>query len=247
MSVVRCSKGHFYDDQRFSQCPHCGIFSEAAGAGAGGSEAAGGRAGEGSAGEKKRGLFGWLDREKTVAFGADRAVMPDEGKTVSYADAAKSPGKAGSGSSGALGDTSTVSLSAVDEGGDDDQRTIGVYSGAKGNDYVTGWLVCTEGAEKGRDYRLHHGFNRIGRSYDMDVQVLDDPAISRENHCSVVFDDKSCRFSVLPSTGALTYYQGTLLTEPKPLHTGDEIRLGDSCFVFIPFCGEGRVWEKEEE
>ncbi len=33
MSVVRCPKGHFYDDQRFSHCPHCGVFSEPSGGG----------------------------------------------------------------------------------------------------------------------------------------------------------------------------------------------------------------------
>lgn len=48
-------------------------------------------------------------------------------------------------------------------------RTIGYYSPVRGNDYVTGWLVCVKGPEKGRDYRLHHGFNRLGRSMDMDV------------------------------------------------------------------------------
>ena len=47
-------------------------------------------------------------------------------------------------------------------------RTIGYYSPVRENDYVTGWLVCVKGPEKGRDYRLHHGFNRLGRSMDMD-------------------------------------------------------------------------------
>ena len=83
MSVVRCPKGHFYDDQRFSQCPHCGIS-----AGSSGKEScleankrrpdAGGTGMDGKTqgmtSEKKRGLFGWLDREKTSAFSSDKAV-----------------------------------------------------------------------------------------------------------------------------------------------------------------------------
>ena len=27
MAVVRCPNGHYYDDQKFSRCPHCGIFA----------------------------------------------------------------------------------------------------------------------------------------------------------------------------------------------------------------------------
>ncbi len=29
MAVVRCSKGHYYDDTKFSQCPHCGVLPAA--------------------------------------------------------------------------------------------------------------------------------------------------------------------------------------------------------------------------
>ena len=26
MAVIRCSKGHYYDDTKFAQCPHCGVL-----------------------------------------------------------------------------------------------------------------------------------------------------------------------------------------------------------------------------
>ncbi|MDO5417933.1 MAG: hypothetical protein Q4F29_12075, partial [Lachnospiraceae bacterium] len=29
MAVVRCSKGHYYDDTKFAQCPHCGVLPDA--------------------------------------------------------------------------------------------------------------------------------------------------------------------------------------------------------------------------
>lgn len=29
MAVIRCSKGHYYDDAKFAQCPHCGVLPEA--------------------------------------------------------------------------------------------------------------------------------------------------------------------------------------------------------------------------
>ena len=69
----------------------------------------------------------------------------------------------------------------------EDDKTVGIYSRFTGNDFVTGWLVCTKGAERGRDYRLHYGFNRIGRGLMMDVCILEDEMISRNMHCSVVY------------------------------------------------------------
>lgn len=211
MSVIRCPKGHFYDDQRFSSCPHCGISVNAEE-----------RSAEGKKklqSEERRGLRAWLDQSKTVAF---LQKAEDSGAER------------------------TVALESIQE--DAQEKTIGFYAGVKGNDYVTGWLVCTAGAEKGRDFRLHHGFNRIGRNLLADVQVMDDPAIADENHCSVVYDEKSNRFSVVPSSsGALTYYNGSLLTKAEILHMGDEISMGGSRFEFIPFCREGRIWEREDE
>ena len=67
MAVIRCPQGHYYDDEKFSHCPHCGIF------GAQGTEAGagGGRRqtdGERPAAGRRKGLFGWLDREQTIAF-----------------------------------------------------------------------------------------------------------------------------------------------------------------------------------
>lgn len=206
MPVVRCPQGHFYDNQRFSSCPHCGI---SIGPREGGPEE---KKGE----KKQKSFFGWMDREKRQApeQASDKTVALCEEPVI---------------------------------GREDDQKTVGYYSGAKGNDYVTGWLVCVSGPEKGRDYRLHHGFNRIGRDAGMDVQVMDDPAITRKNHCSVVYDERGRRFSVVPSSGTLTYYNNRLLTKSEILATGDEIKIGESTFVFIPFCGEDRVWEREED
>ncbi len=280
MAVIRCPRGHYYDDQRFSRCPHCGISTA-------GGEAGSGTADTPKAEEKKRGLLGWLDREKTVALSREKAAALERaqkagahGKSGASAPSGASQGQKGPGAgSGAapaqkgpaaesfggpgtddektmalastgvgtgsgVEDSNTVALEAL--AGDDDQRTVGFFSGAKGNDYVTGWLVCLEGPEKGRDYRLHHGFNRIGRSFTMDVQVIDDPAVTRENHCSVVYDDRQNQFSVIPSSGALTYYNGQLLTGPERLKIGDEISLGNSRFELVPSCREGRIWEKED-
>ena len=126
------------------------------------------------------------------------------------------------------------------------ERTVGYFSPVRGNDFVTGWLVCIQGPEKGRDYRLHHGFNRVGRSMNMDIFVTDDPAISRETHCSIVYDAKSNRFYAVPGKGTLTYVNQDLLECQQTLHAGDRLQLGESCFEFIAYCREGHTWEEEK-
>lgn len=196
MAVVRCGQGHYYDDEKFSRCPHCGIFTNL--------NLSGGQEAE--------------DDGKTVALDEQPRLPEDDSRTV------------------ALESSSLPS---------DDQKTVGYCSADEGNDYVTGWLVCIRGPEKGRDYRLHHGFNRIGRGYGMSVCVVDDIHISRENHCSVVYDDRSNSFSLVPSGGNLVYMGGDSVMSPVGLSTGDVICMGDSEFEFIAFCREGRVWEKE--
>ena len=107
---------------------------------------------------------------------------------------------------------------------------------------MVGWLVCVEGAEKGRDYRIHAGRNFIGRSLKMDIAVVDDVKISRENHCSVVYDPHSNGFSLVPGEGTNTYLGGQQIMKPQPINDNDEIKLGDSMFVFISYCKGERKW-----
>ena len=128
----------------------------------------------------------------------------------------------------------------------DDQKTVGLFARQSGKDFVTGWLVCTEGKEKGRDYRLHNGNNWIGRSFRMDVCVVDDSLISRENHATIVYDYRSNRFFLTPGKGTVTRVNGETLVKARELKKRDEIALGESKFVFIPFCEEGCSWGKND-
>ena len=108
---------------------------------------------------------------------------------------------------------------------------------------VVGWLVCVEGAERGRDYRLLAGRNYIGRSVDMDISIPDDQQLSRERHCSVIYDPRSFRFVVLPGDSSLTMLNGETLNMPHDLKDGDVITCGSTKLCFIAYCREGRDWE----
>ena len=112
---------------------------------------------------------------------------------------------------------------------------------------VVGWLVCVNGEEKGRDYRLIRGRNRIGRDSDMDVTIRKDQKVTREEHCSVVYDEKSNLTFLVPGNGTLTYYKGEMLRQPQQLCSGDAVEIGETKFIFISFCEGERVWKNEEE
>ena len=184
MAVVRCEMGHFYDDGKFSSCPHC--------------------AASGSA----------MDDIKTVSGAAAMERMRNAAGQQIVDFGASKPG---------------------------DEKTIGIYKKKHGWDPVTGWLVCTRGQDRGRDYRLHTGRNFLGRDVKMDISVTGDPEISRENHCSVVFEPKSRVFLLAPGS-ANTYLNGQSVSESVELSASDVIGAGASEFVFIPFCAEGREW-----
>lgn len=124
----------------------------------------------------------------------------------------------------------------------DMDRTISYYSEYSGNNYVTGWLVCCKGAEKGRDYRLHFGFNRVGSAVSSDICISGDPQINAAQHCAIVYDEKSNAFFITPGKGTITYLNDHLLEKPQALHAGDAIEIGSTVLRFVPYCGGDVKW-----
>lgn len=190
MAVVRCEKGHFYDDAKYPSCPHC----------------------ENALPEKPR--RGIAD-EMTVFGGALQA-------------------------GGEARQQVHIDLGAP--AGPQDEKTVGIFRAEKGCDPVVGWLVCTAGREKGRDFRLHAGRNYIGRAMKNDVALVDDEQVSREDHCSIVFEPRAGRFHLVRGDGDGVLINGERLHESVELSGDEEMEIGGSLFVFVPFCREGRSW-----
>ena len=115
-------------------------------------------------------------------------------------------------------------------------------------DPVVGWLVCVEGPDKGRDFRLHGERNWVGRSPLMEVCVPNDMTISRERHAAVLFDPKRAQFWLTPGQGSgLVHVNGEMVAGPQQIHAEDVLEMGQSKLVLIAFCGERRSWEKTPE
>lgn len=115
---------------------------------------------------------------------------------------------------------------------------------ATGISPVVGWLVCVEGPDRGRDYRLHGEKNFIGRSNAMDVAIAGDDSVSRDKHASVAFDPKKRTFWLLPGEASgLVYLNDQLVNTPEQLKARDVIELGKTKLLFWPFCDDKFQWE----
>lgn len=109
---------------------------------------------------------------------------------------------------------------------------------------VCGWLVCVEGARVGKDYKIRSGKNFVGRADDMDIQIIGDNKISQRNHAIIVYDPKERKTVILPGDASgIAYLGGNAVYVPTDLNPYNVIELGNSKFVFAPFCGEHFEWK----
>lgn len=220
MAIRICPNGHRYDDQRNSECPIC-----------------------------SRGRFAEMDA--TIgAYGAPLrgGALPQQPFPESELDAtvgaygfssATAPYPAAGTSAAGVGKTLPQDFSSGDDG-----PTISAFNYGEEKSFspVAGWLVCIEGPEKGRDFRLYTGRNFAGRSHRMQINIADDPKINRDGHFSVVFDPESKAWFIVPGAGTVTYLDGALLEGASSLSDMARIKAGDSLFCFRSLCGEEFCW-----
>lgn len=126
----------------------------------------------------------------------------------------------------------------------DSEKTIGIYATRDEAKYIVGWLVCIDGPAKGTDYRLLTGFNRIGRGHSNDIVLTTDMQVSRELHCSIIYEEKKNKFYVMPQAGCLTYLREEIVDQAVEINSGDVIRVGESYLELVAFCQGDKKWKK---
>lgn len=112
-------------------------------------------------------------------------------------------------------------------------------------DPVVGWLVSVGGAQKGQDYRLHDGYNDIGRGSSNYVVIKGDDQISRDRQAQVIYDGQSRSFFFVAGEGRnVLRLNGQLALKGNaiPLKAYDVIQMGETTLVFIPLCGDNFDW-----
>ena len=126
----------------------------------------------------------------------------------------------------------------------DTGKTVAVLQKSFSREPIAGWLVCIKGAEKGKDYRVAAKNNSIGRSEKMDICIKGDTAISRENHARIAYDVKHNNFYFIPDASVNgVYINDEPVYVPTQLAKGDIVELGESKFIFVPFCDESFSWK----
>lgn len=116
---------------------------------------------------------------------------------------------------------------------------------------VAGWLVCTQEPWRGRDFRLHAGYNYIGSGPGADVSIPWDGSLSEQRAAVLGYDDRWRLYSFGPCGGhAPVRVNGRLVMDAVVLQPGDRLTVGDTALLFVPlFTGDFR-WdmpEKKEE
>jgi hypothetical protein len=108
---------------------------------------------------------------------------------------------------------------------------------------VCGWIVCIKGPSRGHAYKIKAGKNFIGRSDDMDIQILGDDKIAHRRHAVIAYDPKKRNTMLLPGDSSeLVYCQNEPVYAPVELDVNNNIELGESQFLFVPFCGNHFNW-----
>ena len=130
-----------------------------------------------------------------------------------------------------------------------DNRTVGEFKRKLGYEPVVGWLVCVEGPEVGKDYRLYGRINTIGRAEDNDVVLAQEHTVSQKNHVRLAYDAKHNNFQLIPGEGTnVTYLNDEPLYVPQKLNAYDVLEMGDTKLIFVPLCSERFRWpEKRTE
>ncbi len=104
-----------------------------------------------------------------------------------------------------------------------------------------GWLV-NRGPNQ-ETYSLTSDFNYIGSSDNMDICIPGDGSIAPENHAAIVYDSSANKFFFgVYNTSSGCYVNGMPVNGFVPLAGFEEIGVGMSRLMFVPFCGEFFRW-----
>ena len=219
MNLTRCSNGHFYDADKYADCPHCNGAAADVGV---------------DPVQQTVGLQQTVGFQHTVPH---NNVQPQT-QPLTQAQPQTQPLTQAQPQT----QPQTKDLKGAV---DDVQKTVGMFNVKKGKEPVVGWLVCVDGPHKGEDFRLRMGKNFVGRSQSMDVVLANDASVSREKHTIIVYEPKGNMFIIQAGESKeLSYLNDGVVLAPQALNPYDKISLGASTLVFVPFCTNDITWDK---
>lgn len=229
MKLQKCKNGHFYDTDKYSECPHCAKST------------------------------GGVQEMVTEALNPAGTVHTEMGNESSAAQRATEPVYQNVGASPSASEeyqeaSVLQSVSPASEAPKvnpnifeiktEENHTVGYYSRVIGTEPVVGWLVCTEGEYFGEGFKLKSGRNFIGRSSGMDVVLSADMSVSRSKHAIIVYEPRKRIFIAQPGESReLFYLNDDVVLSNMEMHAYDTITIGTTKLMLIPCCGEQFSWD----
>lgn len=217
MAISECPNGHLYDTALYGSCPYCRGGNNMIDFDQSNKTAAPGGFGASSNG--------------TVAPGGFTSHQSESNRTVPARDTAENVGK-------------TVAPDSYVRKAAEENKTVADFQKKYDMDPVVGWLVCVEGASKGKSYELYARINSIGRGSENDVCIKGDATISRDRHVRLAYDPRHNNYQLIPGESTNNIYLNDQpVYVPAKLEAYDLVELGQSKFLFIPLCGERFRWD----
>ncbi len=245
--MVRCTEGHFYDPAKHTTCPWCSKPPDL------------GPASAMTVVEPPEVITGvrlptlpaavpghsnsFADTPQTRLVAETTQTPPPTTATPPVAPPVPSPPTVAVNAAAPIASPPVMPLGTPPPPGPRPGPTRRYANKDNGVDPVVGWLVCIEGADRGRDWRLHAERNFIGRDPAQDVAIGGDDTVSRDRHAILTFDPRKREFRIQPGEStSMVYVNGEALYLPQPLQNQDVIELGNTRLVFISFVGPGFQW-----
>ena len=246
IKMCTCPNGHYYNADIYSSCPECGAAGPAGAGGISPTAPASAPMGYGAP------AYGGGEFPKTTSPNAAYSAQPigvtepiggpiyggaqPISSTVPANYAYNSgnvtiPVQGANSSAAGITPFSSPTVAAND-----------LNPGAVASEPVVGWLVCVEGPVRGVDYRLHDGYNYIGRE-EGDIHIQGDNAISRQKHAMVAFYAPRKTFYVGPADGRnIIELNGEPVFNSTEVKSYDVIKIGNTKLMLVALCGDKFNW-----
>lgn len=221
--IISCSFGHYYDANKYSTCPYCssgGEFSATTDPFAGT--------------PTDYGTGGGGNTEMPGAGGYSNGTIYPDAETIPSGGIGVTMPPQGNGNEGNFGTTTYV---ISDKKGEPGQAFLP----------VVGWLVAISGPNRGTDYRIHSGYNYIGRNRG-DICIKGDDTISGERDSSITYVYQTKAFHIAHEQGknVLLVNNAPVMGNGIQLHDYDVITVGTTNLIFLGLCGDHFSWGDKE-
>ena len=113
---------------------------------------------------------------------------------------------------------------------------------------LAGWLVCTSGKDKGKDFPVNTEKTMIGRSSSgmYTVDLTEDRICLNSAVASIAYvrDSRSFMISPVPGSNLPLFLNTVDIHFPITLNDNDRINIGKTTLVFVSFCNINFDWDE---